>query len=205
MAGQANSTLYHKIESSEGMGDSFYVRGFRKVTNYFICLSFISLFPSNSSSHIFPWPLFCLSTFILSPQSPFIPTFLFLFLTLHVSPSSSTCSPALLHQQAQPASQQWASGCPSQQRPSACDAHPRLPGRPWLPNDDDPWATVALPQLTTGSCLLHTGTGRGCTDRGLSDACQIFFLFKPDGVHHQISHCYHLCHVVVLFLFESIL
>lgn len=112
-------------------------------------------------------------TFVLCPlnhcsSSPFFdlsPPVLLVFLTLRTSPTL-LCSPAsslaLLHQQGQPASQQRASGCPPQQRPTACDTHPRLPAGPWLSNDDDPWATVALPQLTTRTCLFHTaGTGRG--------------------------------------------
>lgn len=73
----------------------------------------------------------------------------------------STIFLALLPQQTQPASQQWAKRYPTQQCSSACDPHPRLPGRPWLPNDDDPPATVALSQFATGTCLHHTVTGRG--------------------------------------------
>lgn len=72
---------------------------------------------------------------------------------LHVS------SPALLHQQGQFASQRRPAGRPSKQRPSARDTRSRLPGRPWLPDDDDPRAAAALPQLPTRNCLLHPGTG----------------------------------------------
>lgn len=123
------------------MWDCFHVRGLRVVTNnsFICCLLFYPSFHPIPSScpppqHLSLFPILSITTF-----------------------ANST---ALLHQQAQPASQQWAAGHPSKQWPEACDTHPRLPGRPWLPNDDDPRATVALPQLTTGTCLLHTRTGR---------------------------------------------
>lgn len=109
-------------------------------------------------------------------------------ITIHISPSSDTwlCSPAsslaLLHQQGQPASQQRSTGCPSQQRPSARDAYPRLPGRPWLPNDDDPRATIALPEFTTGTCLLHTRTGR----RHRNVHVQV--VMPPDFLHAYYSY-----------------
>lgn len=144
---------------------------------------FLFLSPSHPTFQMFPWPLFCLFcpsfTFVLCPVNSFSFSPLFFCggglslshssspFILHISPPSDTwvCSPAsflaLLHQQAQPASQQWATGCPSQQRPATCDAYTRLPGRSWLPNDDDPGATIALPKLTTGTCVLHTRTGRG--------------------------------------------
>lgn len=89
--------------------------------------------------------------FLLS-LSPLFPPVIPLFLFFVVAP-------ALLHQQGQPAAQQRASGCPSQQRPPARDAHPRLPAGPRLSDDDDPRATVALPKLAAGPRLLHPGTG----------------------------------------------
>lgn len=88
MAGQANSTLYHKIESSEGMGDSFYVRGFRKVTNYFICLCLLYLY-----FHPIPLPTF-------SRGLSFACLHLFCLLNHHSSPpfySSFSPSMYLLH------------------------------------------------------------------------------------------------------------
>lgn len=114
-----------------------HVRGFREVANGPVLFFFLLCGPSHHiSSCLFHNPHLlhlCFSTIFL----------------------------ALLPQQAQPASQQWAKRCPTQQCSSVCDPHPCLPGRPWLPNDDDPPATVALSQFATGTCLHHTVTGRG--------------------------------------------
>lgn len=91
--------------------------------------------------------------FVLS-LSPFSP----IFLLCHTSVCFPPSRPVLLQQQNQPASKQCSAGRPSQQRPPACGARARLSGR--VSNDDDPGATVALPQLATGTCLLYTWTGR---------------------------------------------
>lgn len=110
----------------------------------------------------------------------------FLILRLCLPPVSVS---ALLRQQGQLASQQWAAGCPSYQRPSACDARSCLPGRPWLPDDDDTRAAASLPKLSTGTCLLHTGTGRA------HRKADVEVVMHPD-----IQYAYPFIYIPLLFL-----
>lgn len=100
---------------------------------------------------------------LLSPSSSHIASFSVILLVVFpalIFASSPLLPAAVLCQQGEPASGRRAPRRPAQQRPPPRDAHPRLPGGPWLPDDDDPRATVVLPELAAGSRLLHTGTGR---------------------------------------------